>query len=140
METNKEEIKKEVELKDEEMINPEDIVFDEESDADMPTPETANYDEPKKEEDTKILKPTFLFMKMFEECLGKMPYASILKNSNNDSIKSSCSFVILFLLYYFYRPNDNLLAIYCYYTDNLLLLKFSTRTSIFECVIVKQFF
>ena len=38
-------------------------------------------------DDDRVLLPTPKFYKLFNECLGKMPYASVLKNSNNDQIK-----------------------------------------------------
>lgn len=73
---------------EEEMINPSDIIFDEaDTDMDMPEPETANYDEQPAAEDARLLKPTPLFVKLFNECLGKLPYATILKNNNGDSLK-----------------------------------------------------
>ena len=76
--------------KEEQKINPEDIVFEESSDAGMPEPVTENYDNNKSQnniDDNKILCPTFTFMKLFEECLEKLPYSSVLKNANGDSIK-----------------------------------------------------
>lgn len=72
----------------EEMINPSDIIFDEaDTDMDMPEPETANYDEQPAAEDTRLLKPTPLFMQLFNDCLGKLPYATVLKNNTGDSLK-----------------------------------------------------
>ena len=59
----------------------------EDDDSDMPLPETADYKEPNQADDDRVLLPTPKFYKLFNECLGKMPYASVLKNSNNDQIK-----------------------------------------------------
>lgn len=56
----------------------------EDDDSDMPLPETAEYKDPN---DDKILMPTSKFHKLFNECMGKLPYAAILKNANNDQIK-----------------------------------------------------
>ena len=56
-------------------------------DLNMPLPETAEYKDQKQADDNRVLLPTPKFYKLFNECLGKMPYASILKNSNNDQIK-----------------------------------------------------
>lgn len=58
-------------------IEPEDIVLDD--DSDMPEPETKDY--------TKYLKCTEKFMTLFYNVVGSLPYASILKNGNGDSIK-----------------------------------------------------
>ena len=59
----------------------------EDDDSDMPLPETTEYKDPKQADDDRVLMPTPKFYTLFNECLGKMPYASILKNSNNDQIK-----------------------------------------------------
>jgi len=54
----------------------------------MPLPETAEYKEVRgNAEDNRLLAPTIKFYKLFEDCMGKLPYASILKNGNNDQIK-----------------------------------------------------
>ena len=59
----------------------------EDDDSDMPLPETAEYKDPKQADDDRVLLPTPKFYTLFNECLGKMPYSSVLKNSNNDQIK-----------------------------------------------------
>ena len=53
----------------------------------MPLPETNDYNNGKRADDDRVLVPTVKFIKLFEECLGKLPYSSILKNANNDQIK-----------------------------------------------------
>ncbi len=58
-------------------IDPEEIVLDD--DSDMPEPETKSYQ--------KTLKCSDKFMALFNETINKLPYATILKNANNDSIK-----------------------------------------------------
>ena len=58
-------------------IDPEDIVMDD--DSDMPEPETKTYD--------KQIKLTDKFMSLFEDVMGKLPYASILRNAKGDQIK-----------------------------------------------------
>lgn len=58
-------------------IEPDDIVMDD--DSDMPEPETKDYE--------KYIKCTQKFLDLFNGVVGKMPYASILRNSNGDSIK-----------------------------------------------------
>jgi len=75
----KDEKKNEQEIKNEEYqtIEPEDIVLDD--DSDMPEPETKDY--------TKYLKCTDKFMTLFMSVVSSLPYASILKNGNGDSIK-----------------------------------------------------
>lgn len=75
----KDEKKNEQEIKNEEYqtIEPEDIVLDD--DSDMPEPETKDY--------TKYLKCTDKFMTLFMSVVSTLPYASILKNGNGDSIK-----------------------------------------------------
>lgn len=60
-----------------EMIDPNDIIIDD--DSDMPEPETKTYD--------KQIKLTDKFMTLFEDVMGKLPYASILKNAKGDQIK-----------------------------------------------------
>ena len=78
-------------------VNPEDLdlklpssiidqSMDEDDDSDMPLPETAEYADPHAS-DNKILIPTAKFYKLFNECMGKLPYASIIKNEKNDQIK-----------------------------------------------------
>lgn len=57
----------------------------EDDDSDMPLPETADYGN--KADENKVLLPTVKFYKLFNDCMGKLPYASILKNSANDQIK-----------------------------------------------------
>ena len=67
-------------VKDNEMdvtIDPEDIVLDD--DSDMPEPETKTYE--------KQIKLTDRFMTLFEDVVGKLPYASILRNAKGDQIK-----------------------------------------------------
>lgn len=71
---------KEVKNKKEEIditIDPEDIVIDD--DSDMPEPETKTYE--------KQIKLSDKFMTLFEDVMGKLPYASILKNVKGDQIK-----------------------------------------------------
>lgn len=58
-------------------IDPEMIVMDD--DSDMPEPETKSYE--------KLIKCTNNFMQLFHETVDTLPYATILKNSNNDQIK-----------------------------------------------------
>lgn len=58
-------------------IDPEDIVLDD--DSDMPEPETKTYE--------KQIKLTDRFMTLFEDVVGKLPYASILRNAKGDQIK-----------------------------------------------------
>ena len=58
-------------------IDPEMIVMDD--DSDMPEPETKSY--------AKLIKCTNKFMQLFHETVDTLPYATILKNSNNDQIK-----------------------------------------------------
>lgn len=75
---------------EEEKINPSDIIFEEGTDADMPEPETADYnkkEEPAKAADTKDIRLTPKCLKLFEECLGKLPYNTVLKNSEGNAIK-----------------------------------------------------
>ena len=57
---------------------------EEDDDSDMPLPETAEYSQP--QNDRKLI-PTVKFYNLFNECMGKLPYASVLKNSNNEQIK-----------------------------------------------------
>lgn len=58
-------------------IDPEMIVMDD--DSDMPEPETKSYE--------KLIRCTNMFMQLFHETVDTLPYATILKNSNNDQIK-----------------------------------------------------
>ena len=62
-------------------IDPEDIVIDNnmDDDSDMPEPETKTYE--------KQIQLTDKFMNLFEDVMGKLPYASILKNAKGDQIK-----------------------------------------------------
>lgn len=71
----------------ENLINPDDIILDD--DDIMPIPETDEYkqDSQKDEMQNKILKPTAKFLKLFEECMGQLPYNTILLNANNEKIK-----------------------------------------------------
>jgi len=68
---------------------PSDILNEriEDDDSDMPLPETAEYKDPSKADDNKILVPTAKFYKLFNECLGKLPYASILGQAGQGQIK-----------------------------------------------------
>lgn len=69
---------------------PSDIITQdvEDDDSDMPLPETATYEQPQQNtDDDRILMPSLKFIKLFSECLGKLPYSAILKNSNGDQIK-----------------------------------------------------
>lgn len=58
-------------------INPEMIVMDD--DSDMPEPETKTYDN--------LIRCTAKFMQLFNQVVGELPYATILKNSNGDQLK-----------------------------------------------------
>lgn len=83
---NEQLIEKNEEMED--IINPSDIIFDDEEDTDMPTPETEDYNADQSNSDNeRLLKPSYKFVKLFEDCLGKLPYASVLKNQNNEQIK-----------------------------------------------------
>lgn len=76
-----------------ETIKASDIIMDdtdiqetqnmESDDSDMPAPDTMEYTDEK----SRTLKPTYLFMKLFQQCTDRMPYASILHNSKGDQIK-----------------------------------------------------
>ena len=59
----------------------------EDDDSDMPLPETKEYGNPQQANLDAILVPTIKFYELFNECLGKLPYATILKNQANDQIK-----------------------------------------------------
>lgn len=76
----------------ENLINPDDIIFDDNDT--MPMPETDEYkqEEPKDNLQNKILKPSAKFLKLFEECIGQLPYNMILTNSNNEKIKLTSLF------------------------------------------------
>lgn len=90
MEENEKLIESNAPVEENELINPDDIIFTEDDDADMPTPDTEQYGagpEGVDQNASRILKPTYKFMKLFEECLGKLPYAAILKNQKNEQIK-----------------------------------------------------
>lgn len=67
-----------VEPKDD-IVNTDDIVFDD--DTDMPAPETQSYEQ--------VLKYTPKFVDLFMEAIGDMPYSSILENSEGNTIKIS---------------------------------------------------
>ena len=58
-------------------INPEMIVMDD--DSDMPEPETKTYDN--------LIRCTAKFMQLFNQVVGELPYATILKNSTGDQLK-----------------------------------------------------
>ncbi len=58
-------------------IDPEMIVMDD--DSAMPEPETKSYGD--------LIRCTPKFMKLFNDVVGHLPYASILSNSNGDQIK-----------------------------------------------------
>lgn len=60
-------------------INPEDIVLNEEDDTEMPEPEMKTYE--------KRLECSDLFMSLFMECVGSLPYSSILTNGSGSQIK-----------------------------------------------------
>lgn len=65
-----------------ETLDPESIVIDnEDDDADMPAPESKSYD------NEQYVQCTDKFMILFNESVGTLPYATILKNQNNDQIK-----------------------------------------------------
>lgn len=70
----------------EEKIDPDKIVFDDCTDADMPQPETADYSD-KNDVNNKTLTLTVKGLKLFEECLGKLPYNTIFKSGDNKAIK-----------------------------------------------------
>lgn len=72
---NKENVIQEAELDN--TINPNDIVYDD--DSDMPEPETKSYD--------KIIKCSPLFIEKFYAVVNELPYASILRNQNGAQIK-----------------------------------------------------
>lgn len=76
----------------ENLINPDDIIFDDNDT--MPMPETDEYkqEEPEDNLQNKILKPSAKFLKLFEECIGQLPYNMILTNSNNEKIKLTSLF------------------------------------------------
>ena len=76
----------------ENLINPDDIIFDDNDT--MPMPETDEYkqEDPKDNLQNKILKPSAKFLKLFEECIGQLPYNMILTNSNNEKIKLASLF------------------------------------------------
>ena len=67
---------------------PSDILnqTEEDDDSDMPYPETADYGKVNKDDNRKLL-PTPKFYMLIGTCLGKLSYATILKNANNDQIK-----------------------------------------------------
>ena len=58
-------------------IDPEMIVMDD--DSDMPEPETKVYEN--------VVKCTPKFIHLFNQVVGDLPYATILKNSNGEQIK-----------------------------------------------------
>ena len=59
---------------------------EEDDDSDMPKPETADYGRANQNDNRKLI-PTPKFYMLVGSCLGKLPYATILKNTNNDQIK-----------------------------------------------------
>lgn len=69
----------------EEKINPEDIIFANDSDADMPEQETHEYKEDDPNKMSLRLSPLFKYM--FNDCVGKLPYNTVLENSNKENIK-----------------------------------------------------
>lgn len=68
-------------------ITPEDIKVPQvpnepmmlDDDSDMPEPETKSYEQ--------YIKCTDKFMTLFMDTMGKLPYASVLKNNNGEQIK-----------------------------------------------------
>lgn len=60
---------------------------EEDDDSDMPKPETEEYKNQQSSDDNRLLLPTVKFFELFKECMGKLPYATVLKNPNNDQIK-----------------------------------------------------
>lgn len=81
-------------MTEEQLINPDDIIFDD-GEA-MPVPESEDYNSTNQAkqnvEQSKTLKPTAKFLKLFEECLGQLPYNAILTNANNEKIKLTSLF------------------------------------------------
>ena len=65
------------ELKDE-LINSDNIII-EDDDSDMPEPETKEY--------VQYIRCTDKFMELFMDTVGKLPYASVLKNNTGEQIK-----------------------------------------------------
>ena len=74
---NSEKMKAAQEAELENTINPEMIVMDD--DSDMPEPETKTYDN--------LIRCTAKFMQLFNQVVGELPYATILKNSTGDQLK-----------------------------------------------------
>lgn len=76
-----------------EEIKPSDIILEnteanvESDDSDMPQPDIMDYDKAAKGDRTATLKPKWLFMKLFQQCTDRMPYATILQNAKGDKIK-----------------------------------------------------
>lgn len=58
-------------------VDASDIIFDD--DADMPAPETKDYEQ--------LLMLTPKFIELFYQAIGEMPYVTILKNKQNNAIK-----------------------------------------------------
>lgn len=58
---------------------PDTVIVDEDDDSDMPEPETKEY--------VQYIRCTDKFMELFYEAVGKLPYASVLKNNNGEQIK-----------------------------------------------------
>lgn len=59
-------------------ITPDDVKLVDD-DSDMPEPETKSYEQ--------FVKCTPKFMTLFMDTMGKLPYASVLKNANGEQIK-----------------------------------------------------
>lgn len=77
MENENKKIENEVTQEEYQTIEPDDIVLDD--DSDMPEPQTKSYE--------KFMKCTDKFMELFHNVISTLPYASILKNGQGDSIK-----------------------------------------------------
>ena len=63
---------------DDEVIASNDIII-EDDDSDMPEPETKDY--------VQCIRCTDKFMELFMDTVGKLPYASVLKNNTGEQIK-----------------------------------------------------
>lgn len=72
-----EQIKTAKEAEVENTIDPEMIIMDD--DSDMPEPETKSYEN--------IVRCTPKFMQLFNQVIGDLPYATILKNAKGEQIK-----------------------------------------------------
>ena len=75
-------------------IDPEMIVMDD--DSDMPEPETKVYEN--------VVKCTPKFIHLFNQVVGDLPYATILKNSNGEQIK------LIDLVKYVEQKHDRILV------------------------------